>query len=119
MEVVTALDVDVLPSVRLRRELDAQLKEGLRWSRQELRYLELAGRAADRAAELESLLSQELVREEPRVASVTRLSAELRLLERQEATLVAMLNPTSVGAAKSERHQRAANARWSRSVRHG
>jgi len=117
MELVTPLDADVLPSVRLRREMDAQLAQGMRWSRQELDILEAACAAADRAAELGVLLAAELKREEPAVASVVRLSSELRLLERQRVSLVAMLRPKDVERPKSSRHQMAALSRWGREAR--
>jgi len=46
-------------------------------------------------------------------AVLVKLSAELRLLDRQVVDLVARVNP-GIGAAKSARHQRAAHSRWDR-----
>lgn len=106
--------VQVSASKALARRLNAQLKDRMVWTEAELEYIALAGRAADRAAQIQGILDAELSCDAPRAAVVARLSAELRLLERQQATLIAMLNPTGVGAAKSERHQRAALSRWNR-----
>jgi hypothetical protein len=103
------------PSVALRKRMDAQLAllgNDAEWTEKELEYLDLAGRAVDRAAVVQGVLDAELGRDEPRPSHVVRLSAELRGLERQTAALVAMLNPDGSGPAKSERHQRAARVRW-------
>ncbi len=101
-------------SRQLRKRLDAQLVAPLEWTEAESEYITLAGHAADRASVVQGLLDAELAAEEPRAVLVVKLSAELRLLERQQATLISMLNPDGEGTAKSERHRRAARARWDR-----
>ncbi|WP_280186163.1 MULTISPECIES: hypothetical protein [Nocardia] len=102
------------PSDEIKQRMDAALPDGALWTEREEIYLQLAGRAADRAALVQTQLDVELERDEPRASSVVRLSAELRQLERAQADLVARLSPTPGGVAKSERHQRAAVVRWDR-----
>ncbi|UAK35660.1 hypothetical protein K8O92_12760 [Nocardia asteroides] len=97
--------------------MDAALAPVHEWTEHELEYPTLAGRAADRAEIVQDQLDAELSRDEPRPSSVVRLSAELRALERAQVYLLARLNPAAEGAAKSERHQRAALVRWDRERR--
>jgi hypothetical protein len=73
--------------------------------------LETAIESADRAEQVRTLLDAELARPEPRATNVTKLSAEVRLLNKAIMDYVWRLNP-GPGVAKSERHQRAGRARW-------
>lgn len=84
------------------------------WDEAETVALERAGETADRAERVRKLLDTELRKDDPNAALYVKLSAELRALDRLVVDLVAKLNPSGEGPAKSERHQRAANARWSR-----
>lgn len=84
----------------------------LTWDEHELEALAAAADAADRYESLDRLFNAELVGE-ARPGELVRLSAELRLLSK------AVIENTSrvkigAGVAKSERHQRAVNARWKR-----
>lgn len=109
--------VDIAPSVALRKRMDAALAEldpPVEWTEHEEEWLSIAGRAADRAMQLQGEFDKELCRgEELRPLILVRLSAELRALEKTQADLVARLNPT-LGPAKSEQHQRAARSRWAK-----
>ncbi|WP_027497462.1 hypothetical protein [Rhodococcus sp. JG-3] len=91
-----------------------QTGEELVWSEAETVALERAGGAVDRAERVRKLLDAEMRRDEPNAAIYVKLSAELRALDRLVVDLIGKLNPYGEGAAKSSRHQRAANARWSR-----
>jgi hypothetical protein len=104
---------------RLRADLDAALfrasrecGQSLEWSEQELQVIERAAAAADRAAVLTKIWKQELAGDASPTVLV-KISAELRACERAVIDLVARVNP-GIGAAKSERHQRAAQSRWAR-----
>ncbi|WP_131816259.1 hypothetical protein [Mycolicibacterium porcinum] len=78
-------------SSKLRTEVDAALRREaerlgvptLTWTAKELHHIEAACRAADHRAELQRVLAVELARpeDEIRVASITRLSTEIRLLD--------------------------------------
>ncbi|MFC9833183.1 hypothetical protein ACFVKB_05055 [Rhodococcus sp. NPDC127530] len=83
------------------------------WSEAEEAILERAGETVDRAEHVRKLFASEMAGEQ-NPATVVKLSAELRMLDRQVVDLVAKLNPEGVGPAKSARHQRAARSRWDR-----
>lgn len=89
--------------------------EDLVWSEYEEAALERAGETVDRAEAVRKLLQIELRKDEPNGNTVVKLSAELRSLDKLVVDLLGRLNPEGDEPAKSERHQRAANARWSRS----
>lgn len=105
---------------QLRARLDAELRQAevtegraLEWTPRELQIIDSAAAAADRAVELRKLLDEELARAEPRASSAAKLAAELRMTERAAVDLSYRVSVGS-GAPKSERHVRAAQARWSR-----
>jgi hypothetical protein len=80
----------------------------LEWTEGEALALEKAIESADRAEQVRALLDAELARPELRA---TKLSAEVRLLNKAQMDYAWRLNP-GPGMAKSERHQRAGRARW-------
>lgn len=84
----------------------------LEWSEDELTMLDAACNAANRAEDLRGFYADERAGER-RATVLVKISAELRMLDRQVVELVARLN-VGVGPAKSARHQRAADARWAR-----
>lgn len=84
--------------------------EELEWSEQELLVIERAAAAADRGETLQWLWDEELARD-AHPTTLVKLSAEIRACERQVVDLISKVNP-AVGVAKSERHVRAANARY-------
>ncbi|MBP1054420.1 hypothetical protein J6397_30185 [Rhodococcus qingshengii] len=98
---------------RIVETMNATLQKGLEWTELELFALDRAASAADRAERVQKLLDTE-INGEARPAVVVKLSAELRLLERQVVDMVAKLNPSGVGSAKSPRHVHAAKTRWKR-----
>ncbi|WP_156659251.1 hypothetical protein [Mycobacterium sp. 852002-53434_SCH5985345] len=83
----------------------------LEWTEAEVVALDLAAECADRADVVRALLDRELARPEPRATNVTKLSAEVRLLNKAKMDYLWRLNP-GPGVAKSERHQRAGRMRW-------
>ncbi|MGB7239721.1 MAG: hypothetical protein WBD41_27545 [Rhodococcus sp. (in: high G+C Gram-positive bacteria)] len=97
----------------LRAAQNAALGDGLEWTELEALTLDRAVAAADRSEQLSVLLSAELAGDSA-PSTVVKLSAELRMLERQVVDLVGRLNPSGVEVKKSERHSRAAGARWNR-----
>jgi hypothetical protein len=95
--------------------LDRQSKvigRTLEWSEDEQAMLEAACNAANRAEDMRNLYAAERSGEN-RATILVKLSAELRMLDRQIVELVARIN-VGLGPAKSARHQRAADARWAR-----
>jgi len=99
--------------------MDAALKRAgeemgqqLEWDETELVMLARAASAADRAEELRTAYDLELVGE-ARSTVLTRLSAEIRALDKQVVDLVRSVN-VGVGAPKSSLHQKAARSRWDR-----
>lgn len=105
--------------VRLRADLDAALARAgkevgrpLEWDEKELLTLVTAGKVADRAEVLRGMFADEQAGQ-ARPTVLVKISAELRMCDRQVVDLVARINP-GVGVAKSERHVRAARARWDR-----
>lgn len=110
--------------VELRRALDEALQlasedlnQPLEWTEKESAILERACTTADRAAVLRAAFEDEQVGEKhPSV--MVKLSAEIRMLDKQVVDFVAAINPGD-GAAKSERHQRAAASRWTPKVVRG
>jgi hypothetical protein len=104
---------------RLRVELDTALARAakdvgapLEWSEQELVVLERACSTADRADVLRASFDAEK-EGDAKPSVLVKLSAELRMLDKQVVDLIARVNP-DVGPAKSDRHQRAARSRWDR-----
>lgn len=80
------------------------------WDEHEQHHLRAAAAAADRRATLQQLFDTELAGEN-RPTTLVKLSAEMRLLDKAVADHLGRVR-VGVGVAKSERHQRAANARW-------
>lgn len=103
---------------RLREEMDSALERarvelgepGLQWDEREADALTRACGTAERAESLQAVFDAEQAGDAS-PAVLAKVSAELRALDRQVVDLLGRLNP-GVGAAKSERHQRAASARW-------
>lgn len=89
-----------------------QLGKRMVWDEQELEALTAAACAADRRDELQQVYRDELAGER-RPAVLVKLSAEMRLLDRAVADHLGRVR-IGPGIAKSERHQRAVNARWNR-----
>jgi hypothetical protein len=103
---------------RLRAEIDAALERArievgepnLQWDEREADALARACATADRVEVLQAVFADEQDGES-RPAVLAKVSAEIRALDRQVVDLLTRLNP-GFGPAKSERHQRAAGARW-------
>ncbi len=96
---------------RIVTTLTAALGDGLEWSEAEQVTLDLLRRQADTVATLEALMAAEVGSDTARPRLVAELAAELRLSRQAVAKYVAAL-PTDEAPVKSERHQRAAQARW-------
>jgi hypothetical protein len=88
------------------------LGQPLEWSEQELATLERACATADRAEVLRARFDAEQ-EGGGKPTELVKLSAELRLLDKQVIDLIVRVNP-DLGPAKSDRHQRAARSRWDR-----
>ena len=106
---------------RLRADMDAALKragdvlgQSLEWDESEELMLSRAVSAADRAEELRAAYDRELVGD-ARSSALTKLSSEIRALDKQTIDLVRSVN-VGVGVSKSSQHQRAAQSRWDRRV---
>ncbi|ADT97179.1 hypothetical protein [Mycolicibacterium gilvum] len=104
---------------RLRQEMDAALKrageeigQALEWDEAEEMMLSRAAGCADRAEELQKAYAVELAGE-ARPTALTRLSAEIRALDKQSVDLVRSVH-VGVGVPKSITHQKAARSRWDR-----
>lgn len=104
----------------LRRRMNAELARAgkaagkrLEWDAVEREVLSRAAAIADRAEQLQAAFETSLA--EADVGLAVKLSAELRLADRAVTELVSKLNP-GLQPKKSERHQRAAHARWGVSV---
>jgi hypothetical protein len=82
------------------------------WDEHEAHALAAAATAADRRAELQQVYDNELAGES-RPAILVKLSTELRPLDKAIADHIGRVR-IGVGVAKSDRHQRAVNARWDR-----
>lgn len=91
--------------------LTAALSPGLEWSEAEQVTIELLRKQVDTVATLEALMDAEVGSDTARPRLVAELAAELRLSRQAVAKYVAAL-PTDETPVKSERHQRAAQARW-------
>lgn len=83
----------------------------LEWTEAEAVALTHAIECAERADQVRALLDRELARPEPRATNVTKLSAEVRLLNRAQMDYLWRLN-TGVGQSKSPQHQAAGRRRW-------
>jgi hypothetical protein len=113
-------DTDVeMPGRMLRRQFDEaldraskQLGQRLQWTEHEEQALAAACDAADRRDQLQQVYEDELAGE-ARPAQLIKLSSEMRLLNKAVADLLGRVQ-VGPGPAKSERHQRAVNARWDR-----
>lgn len=79
------------------------------WWEQELHHLAAASRAADRVELLQRSLDAAAATNDPALA--VKISAELRACDKAIGDHLAKV-VIGEGVAKSERHQRAANARW-------
>jgi hypothetical protein len=104
----------------LRRRMNAELARAakienkrLEWTATEKETLARACAIADRAEQLAAVFEASLA--ESDIGTATRVAAELRLADRAVIELVSKLNP-GLSPKKSERHQRAAHARWAVSV---
>ena len=104
---------------RLMADLDAALAEAsanlgkpLTWDEHEQHEIAAAARAANRCEILQQQLDAEVAGEN-RLDVVVKLSAEMRLLDK---AITDHLEHVHIGpvVAKSQRHQRAVNARWDR-----
>lgn len=103
----------------MRRRMNAELVrvgklEGkkLVWDATERETLARAAGIADRAERLAAVFEASLA--ESDIGTATRVAAELRLADRAVLELISTkLNP-GLTPKKSERHRRAAQARWSR-----
>jgi hypothetical protein len=100
----------------LRARMDAALASAgqdagaaLEWSETELHHLDAAARCADRIELLQARLGDAMAEEDPSAA--VKLSAELRMLDKAVGDHLGKVQ-VGAGEAKSERHQRAVNARW-------
>jgi hypothetical protein len=110
---------------RLRRSLDSELRKAAKtqgvilvWSPAEVAAIATAVRAADYAEVLQARFDSAAAAdaEDAAAASVlVKVSAELRLLHRLVADMVARLQ-FGPGKAKSERHVRSARTRWDRAA---
>lgn len=89
-----------------------QLGKRMAWDEHELEALVAAASAADRRYELQRVYRDELAGDR-RPAILVKLSAEMRLLDKAVADHLGRVR-VGPGVAKSERHQRAVNARWQR-----
>lgn len=104
---------------KLRAKMDAALVAtgiaGAEFTELETEAIDAACAAADRAEQLQKVYDAELAGQS-RPTTLARLSAEIRHCERQSLQMLerVQLMPEPV---KSARHQRAANARWSRRER--
>ena len=105
---------------RLKAKYDAALQRAsrdcgrqLEWTESESTALQTAIESADGAERMKALLDAEMALPEPRPTTVTKLSAEWRLLNKAQMDYEWRLNP-GLGVAKSERHVRAGQARWTR-----
>jgi hypothetical protein len=110
---------------QLRADMDAALARVARDLGQELEFSEIelhtltrAASAADRCEQIRRLWEAELDRPEPRATSAANLSGELRLTEKAVVDLLTRVT-LGTGPAKSDRHQRAARARWKPVKAHG
>lgn len=105
---------------RLRRVLDDALARAstvvgktLEWSEIEQTAIDAAVATADRAEALRTRFDALLADENTADTLLVKISSELRLCDKQIVDLVGRLE-IGVGAAKSDRHVRAALARWNR-----
>ncbi|UUO01692.1 hypothetical protein M4D79_25525 [Mycolicibacterium novocastrense] len=89
-----------------------QLDMRLMWEEHELAALLAAASAADRRDELQRVYRDELAGDR-RPTMLVKLSAEMRLLDKAIGDHLGHVR-IGPGVAKSERHQRAVNARWQR-----
>ena len=104
---------------RLRAVMDAALKRAgedvghrLEWDEAEEMMLSRAASAADRDEELRAAYAVELAGR-ARSTALTRLSAEIRALDKQSVELVRSVH-VGEGVPKSVQHQNAARSRWDR-----
>ncbi|MED5813870.1 hypothetical protein VST63_16040 [Mycolicibacterium sp. 050232] len=106
---------------RLRWDMDQALAEAgrelgtkLEWSEHEQQVIDRAATAADRSEQLGRLWKAELA-DEARAGVLVKIAAEQRAQDRAVIDLISRVNP-GIGAAKSDRHTRAAQSRWGRSA---
>lgn len=88
-----------------------ELGQTLEFDEREADILGRACAAADRADVVQALFDAEQAGDAS-APLLLKMSAELRMLDRQVVDLVARLEP-GPGVARSNRHVRAARARWS------
>lgn len=107
---------------RLRRMLNDALKRAgtevgktLEWSEMEQTAIDRAVTTADRAEALRTRFDALATDDNPNDALLVKISSELRLCDRQVVDLVGRIE-IGVGTVKSDRHVRAALARWNRSA---
>ena len=107
---------------RLRRVLDdaltrasTEVGKSLEWSEIEQAAIDAATTTADRAEALRTRFDTLLADEDTADTLLVKVSAELRMLDRQVVDLVSRIE-IGVGPSKSDRHVRAALARWNRTA---
>lgn len=108
----------------LRARMDEALRRAgedaghrLVWTAHEAEALDAAARCADRRAELQAVYD-ELLAARDSLSVLTKLAAEIRACDMAAATHLARVAVTLPGV-KSQRHVRAAAARWERERRAG
>lgn len=84
----------------------------LEWSEDELTMLDAVCNAANRAEDMREFYEAERAGQN-RATVLVKISAELRMLDRQVVELTARINP-GLGTSKSPRHQAAVGVRWAR-----
>jgi hypothetical protein len=89
-----------------------RLGKRMAWDEHELEALSAAASAANRRDELQQVYRDQLAGDGG-PAILVKLSAEMRMLDKAVADHLGRVR-IGPGVAKSERHQRAVNARWNR-----
>jgi len=111
---------EMTPGAALRARFDAALAaesqrtgKTLEFDEHEIVALEQAALAADRGAHLRELYARTAADPEASPSLLAKISAEARQCEKAVVDLLGRVK-IGEGPAKSERHQRAVNARWAR-----
>ena len=106
------MDDAMTPGRRLVQLLDKGLPRGIVWSASEKAVCNLIADTADLVETLKALLAVEVARPEPAAHRCCELAGEIRQAQAAIAKMIASLDPEMTREPKSERHQRAAYARW-------
>ena len=104
---------DITPGRQLIQLLDKGLPRGIEWTAAEKAVCGLIAETADLVETLRALLAVEVAKPEPAPHRCCELAGEIRQAQAQIAKMIASLDPEMTREPKSERHQRAARARWS------